>query len=84
MVFFQANAGPAARLFIDYAEDRRLALYVSDAIIAELRDLLGRPRIRAKNPTITDAAVEAFGNRVRQIAERIDPVPAFFNPGPRP
>jgi len=81
MVFFQATArptGPAARLFIDYVEDGRLALYVSDAIIEEVRDLLGRPRIRAKNPTITDASVEEFVNRVRQIAERIDPVPALF------
>jgi putative PIN family toxin of toxin-antitoxin system len=81
MVFFQATArptGPAARLFIDFVEGGRLALYVSDAIIEEVRDLLGRPRIRAKNPTITDASVEKFVNRIRQVAERIDPVPASF------
>jgi hypothetical protein len=61
---FQATAqptGPAARLFIDFVEGGRLALYVSDAIIEEVRDLLGRPRIRAKNPTITDASVVEFG-----------------------
>ena len=81
MVFFQATArptGPEARLFIDYVEDGRLALYVSDEIIEEVRDLLGRPRIRAKNPTITDESVEEFVDRVRQVAERIDPVPALF------
>lgn len=79
MVFFQASArptGPAARLVIDFVEGGRLALYVSDAILEEVRDVLGRPRIRAKNPAITDATVEAFCNRVRQVARRIDPVPA--------
>jgi hypothetical protein len=36
MVFFQATArptGPTACLFIDFVEDGRLSLYVSDAII---------------------------------------------------
>jgi putative PIN family toxin of toxin-antitoxin system len=87
MVFFQATArptGPAARLFIDFVEGGRLALYVSDAIIEEVRDLLGRPRIRAKNPTITDASVEKFVNRIRQVAERIDPVPASVTPARDP
>jgi predicted nucleic acid-binding protein len=81
MVFLQASSrpnGPAARLFIDCVEGGRLALYVSDAIIEEARDVLGRPRIRAKNPTITDETVEEFFNRVRQVADRIDPVPNSF------
>ncbi len=56
MVFFQAASlpgGPAARLFIDFVEAGYLTLFVSDAILAEVRDVLGRPRIRAKNPTST-------------------------------
>ena len=78
MVFFQAAArptGPAARLFIDFVEGGRLMLYVSDAIIEEVRHVLGRPRIRAKNPAITDDSVVEFCNRVQQVAHRIDPVP---------
>jgi uncharacterized protein len=81
MVFFQATArpsGPAARLFLDFVEGGRLALYVSDAILAEVRDVLGRPRIRAKNPAITDEGVDEFCNRIRQVARTIDPVPASF------
>ncbi len=81
MVFLQASSrpnGPAARLFIDWVEGGRLGLYVSDAIIEEVRDVLGRPRIRAKNPNVTDEAVEEFCNRVRQVADRIDPVPNSF------
>ena len=82
MVFFQATTrpqGPAARLFVDFVESGRLTLYVSDAIIEEVRDVLGRPRIRAKNPAITDDTVIEFCNRVQQVAHRIDPVPVAFN-----
>jgi hypothetical protein len=57
MVFFQAASrpgGPAARLCIEFVEAGHLILHVSDAILTEVRDVLGRPRIRAENPTITD------------------------------
>jgi predicted nucleic acid-binding protein len=43
-----------------------------------VRDLLGRPRIRAKNPSLTDTSVVEFIDRVRQVAKRIDTVPASF------
>lgn len=59
MVFFQAlvrPGGPAARCFIDFVEAGRLTLYVSDPILDEVRDVLGRPAIRAKNPVITEEA----------------------------
>jgi len=81
MVYFQATArptGPAARLLIDFVERGRLTLYVSDLILEELRDVLSRPRIRAKNPAITDQTVEQFCNHLRQVAQRIDLVPASF------
>ena len=51
MVFFQATArptGPAAHLFIDYVEDGRLSLYVSDAIIEEVRARPPRPTPRPR------------------------------------
>jgi putative PIN family toxin of toxin-antitoxin system len=87
MAFLRATArprGPAARLFIDFVEGGRLALYVSDAILEEVRDILGRPRIRAKNPAITDETVEGFCHRIQQVARRIDPVPASFTPARDP
>jgi hypothetical protein len=43
MVFFQAASrpgGPAARLFIEVAEPGHLTLLVSDAILAEVREVL--------------------------------------------
>lgn len=81
MVFLQASsrpAGPAARLFIEFVEAGHLTLYVSDPILAEVRDVLGRPRIRAKNPAITDESVEDFFRRIDQVARKIDEVPASY------
>jgi putative PIN family toxin of toxin-antitoxin system len=51
---------------------------VSDAIIEEVRDVLGRPRLRAKNPAITDDSIAEFCGRVEKLAQRIDPVPAVI------
>jgi putative PIN family toxin of toxin-antitoxin system len=82
MVFFQAAsrpAGPAARLFIEFIEAGHLALSVSDTILAEVRDVLGRPRIRAKNPTVTDEMVEDFFRRIDQVAQKIDNIPASYS-----
>ena len=79
MVFLQASsrpAGPAARLFIDFVEAGHVTLSVSDPILAEVRDVLGRPRIRAKNPAITDESVEDFFRRIDRVAQKIDEVPA--------
>jgi putative PIN family toxin of toxin-antitoxin system len=82
MVFFQAASrpgGPAARLLIEFVEAGLLTLSVSDAILAEVRDVLGRPRLRAKNPTITDQAVEGFFLRIDQIAQKVDDVPVAYS-----
>jgi putative PIN family toxin of toxin-antitoxin system len=81
MVFLQASArptGPAARLFVDFVERGRLELCISDAILEEVRDVLGRPRIRAKNPAITDDFVAKFFSRIKQVASRLEPVPHVF------
>lgn len=81
MVFLQALArpsGPAARLFMEQVERGRITRFVSDAIVQEVHDVLDRPRIRAKNPTLTDEAIEEFLSRVVQSAVRVDPVPAAY------
>ncbi len=81
MVFLQAASrprGPAARLFIEFIESGNLTLYVSDAVLAEVRDVLGRPSIRAKNPAITDDRVEAFLRRIDQVAQRINEIPSTY------
>jgi uncharacterized protein len=52
---------------------------VSDAILAEVRDVLERPRVRAKNPTITDQVVDDFFHRIDQVAQKIDDVPTSYS-----
>ena len=79
MVFLQAASrpnGPAARLFLEFIETGQLTLYVSDAILAEIHDVLNRPRIRAKNPTLTDEKSGEFLKRIGQVAHRMNDVPA--------
>jgi putative PIN family toxin of toxin-antitoxin system len=81
MIAFQATVnttGPAAELF------RRLEagwfdLYVSDEILDEMRDVLSRPKLRAKYPQITDEAVDNFFGRLAQFAQCVSDVPSVFS-----
>jgi len=85
MIFLQATAnptGPAARLFVEFVDPRRLVLCVSDRILEEVRDVLRRPRIRAKNPAMSDESVARFLDRIARVARRIAEVPAAY-PLPR-
>jgi putative PIN family toxin of toxin-antitoxin system len=50
--------GPAARA-LDLFDQGRVVLYVSPRLRSEWEDVLMRPSLRAKNPQITDAQVEA-------------------------
>ena len=52
MILYQATAsltGPAAEL-LRRLEAGQFILYVSDEILNEARDVLSRPKLRAKNP----------------------------------
>jgi putative PIN family toxin of toxin-antitoxin system len=85
MVFLQAASrpgGPAARLFLEFIEPGHVTLFTSKTILDEVRDVLGRPRIRAKNPTITDVAVAEFIHRIDQVARKLDVIPTSY-PLPR-
>jgi putative PIN family toxin of toxin-antitoxin system len=62
MVFLQAvtnERGPAFAC-VRLVEAERLWLVVSPAILAEVRDVLSRPKVRAKFPHLTDERVEGF------------------------
>ena len=62
MVFVQALAnkkGPACACY-DLVRSGRLALHISTEILAEVSDVLSRPKVRRKLPALTDEAVEAF------------------------
>ena len=53
-------------------------LFVSDEILAEVRDVLTRPKILAKNPHLTVEFVETFLNRVLNRAKLLSKIPTHF------
>ncbi len=62
MVFLQAvtnEQGPAFAC-VGLVEEEKLQLIVSPAILTEVRDVLSRPKVRAKFPHHTDERVEGF------------------------
>jgi putative PIN family toxin of toxin-antitoxin system len=72
------STGPAAELF------RRLEagwfdLYVSDEILDEMRDVLSRPKLRAKYPRITDEAVDSLFGLLAKFARTVPVVPKVFS-----
>ena len=67
MIFLQAAArptGPAAAL-LELAEIGALELLVSDACIEELREVLTRPILQRKFPSLTISAVRDFLDRIQ-------------------
>ena len=80
MVFVQALAnakGPACACY-ELVRGGGLALYVSPEIIAEVADVLSRPKVRRKLPTLTDEVVEAFLRDVLGRAAMLSDVPEAF------
>jgi putative PIN family toxin of toxin-antitoxin system len=78
MVFLQGAAretGPAAAC-LRLAEAGLVQLYLSPGVLAEVRDVLTRPRIRKKFPALTPESVEAFLARVSKNAVILTDVPA--------
>jgi putative PIN family toxin of toxin-antitoxin system len=81
MVFLQATTNeesPAAHLF-DLLEEKKIALFVSQEMLREVRDLLERPQIRAHFLNLTDARVEALFRRLNREATSIQKVPKVFD-----
>jgi putative PIN family toxin of toxin-antitoxin system len=80
MVFVQALAnakGPAYACY-ELVRSSRLKLYVSPEVVAELHDVLYRPKVRRKLPALTDEAVEAFRRDIAGRAVMLSGVPEAF------
>jgi putative PIN family toxin of toxin-antitoxin system len=76
MIFLQAAArrtSPSGAC-LALAEQGLLELYVSPAILAEVRDVISRPQIRAKFRQLTDVVVAEFIARIEQIVVHVDEV----------
>ena len=80
MVFVQALAnlkGPAHACYQLVRSDR-LVLYMSPEVVAEVGDVLNRPKIRRKFPDLTDRAVETFLQDTVSRAVMLSEVPETF------
>lgn len=80
MVYLQATvseSGPAATL-LRLIDNDALSLFVSNDILEEIREVLSRPKIRKRNPEITDERVDALINRVLEKATVINDVQQHF------
>lgn len=80
MVFVQAainDQGPAFAC-LSFVEQGQVALFVSPAILAEVRGVLLRPKLQAKFPHLTAERVDLFLQKIGQLAVVIQNVPAHF------
>lgn len=80
MVFVQAVAndeGPAAKIF-DLMDAGEIRLYVSDQILREVREVMNRPRLKAKLG-LTDERIEALFWRLEVKAFWLREVPHKFD-----
>ncbi len=70
MVFLQAatgNRGPAFAC-LSLVEAYQVTLSLSPAILAEIRVVLSRPKIKAKFPSLTPHRVDAFLLKLASLA----------------
>lgn len=77
MVFLQAatsDRGPAFAC-LELVEANQVTLYVSTPILAEVRDVLSRPKITGQFPHLTAARVDVFLQKVASMAVLVGDVP---------
>jgi putative PIN family toxin of toxin-antitoxin system len=81
MIFIQALAsdkGPS-NACLQLVRDDKVELCVSPEILAEIRDVLGRPKLRKKLPSLTADRVAVFLEDVASLANIVIDVPARFH-----
>ena len=80
-VYFQAvvsDISPAAACF-DLAFSGRIRLIISDAIEAEVRDVLARPKLLKKRPYLKRPEARDLVNAMISVSHRIAEVPHVFS-----
>ena len=86
MILYQATAnaaGPAAEL-LRQLEAGQFILFVSDEILDEARDVLSRPKLRAKNPRVTDHTVQQTFDLLNRLHRTVSNVPSLYPPSRDP
>jgi putative PIN family toxin of toxin-antitoxin system len=80
-VFLQgllSKAGPAIAC-LELIEQDRVRLVMSEAVLVEIKDALSRPRLRERNPNLTDEKVENLIDLILERAEFVKNVPSHFS-----
>ena len=81
MIFLQAAArpkGPAAAL-LELAEIGELELLISEACLEEIREVLIRPNVQRKFPSLTISTVIDFLDRIQVCSVYSATVPSLFS-----
>ena len=79
-VFLQgllSKSGPAVKC-LELFENDRIRLVMSEDVLAEIKDVLSRPRLRERNPNLTDEKVEGLIEMLLLKAEFVEEVPEHF------
>jgi putative PIN family toxin of toxin-antitoxin system len=80
-VFLQgllSKASPAVAC-LELVEQDRVRLVMSEAVLAEIKDVFSRPRLRERNPNLTDEKVENLIDLILERAEFVENVPLHFS-----
>ena len=64
---------------LELVEQDRVRLVMSEAVLAEIKDVLSRPRLRERNPSLTDEKVENLIDLILERAEFVENVPPHFS-----
>src|SRR5947208_2957996 len=77
MIYLQAVANDRSPAFacLTLVESNQVKLHVSSAILAEVRDVLTRPKIQRKFPHLTQERVDTFLQKVASLAALASAVP---------
>ena len=80
MVFLQAVGRPEgpARACFHLVDEGKTTLFVSSGVLAEVRDVLARPKTRQRFPLLTPEAIDEFLRNVEEKAAVIAVVPNVF------
>jgi uncharacterized protein len=80
-IFLQgiANRDSSARQALRLFFDGSITLYVSEAVLAEIKDVLSRPGIRQKFPRLSTRLVEALLQKIEREAILIKNVPEEYH-----
>lgn len=79
MLFFRAASRPRlVHPLFEFIEQGQVELCLSSEVLAEVSDVLTRPKLIAKYPALSDKAVEAFLAHCLRSAKWVDPVPERY------